>query len=220
MDFSFFSFHFSLSIEVEVTPQYFYPKLKNMTQHPNFGLSHQECERLRNGDQRLQTKIFDKYAFSFVRLTKDKWGVSVEDAEDIVSSAFAKLFCKMQSIDFQAENLSGYVFKIIERQSWEYVEKQKKNIIESKDILPDMIEKETDNGFLEQLNRAFNRLGDKCQKLLAGFYWDEKDHKDIALELGITEEASRQRKRECLKKLRTIMRNENGGNEAVNSLSV
>ena len=191
-----------------------------MTHHPNFCLSHQECERLRNGDQRLQTKIFDKYAFSFVRLTKDKWGVSVEDAEDIVSSAFAKLFCKMQSIDFQVENLSGYVFKIIERQSWEYVEKQKKNIIESKDILPDMIEKETDNGFLEQLNRAFNRLGDKCQKLLAGFYWDEKDHKDIALELGITEEASRQRKRECMKKLRTIMRNENGGNEAVNSLSV
>ena len=214
--FRFFSFHFSLSIP----PQYFYPKLENMTHHPNFGLSHQECERLRNGDQRLQTKIFDKYAFSFVRLTKDKWGVSVEDAEDIVSSAFAKLFCKMQSVDFQVENLSGYVFKIIERQSWEYVEKQKKNIIESKDILPDMIEKETDNGFLEQLNRAFNRLGDKCQKLLAGFYWDEKDHKDIALELGITEEASRQRKRECMKKLRTIMRNENGGNEAVNSLSV
>lgn len=179
-----------------------------MTHHPTFGLSNQECERLQQGDHRLQSKVFDKYALSFVRLAKDKWGVSVEDAEDIVSSAFAKLFCKMQSVDFQSDNLSGYLYKIIERQCWDCVEKQKRSIVDTKDILPDVIEKETDNAFLEQLNKAFNQLGDKCQKLLAGFYWDDKDHKDIALALGISEEASRQRKRECMKKLREIVRSE------------
>jgi RNA polymerase sigma factor (sigma-70 family) len=177
-----------------------------MAENPNFGLSNQECERLQKGDHRLQSKVFDKHALSFVRMAKDKWGVSVEDAEDIVSSAFAKLFCKMQSVDFQSDNLSGYVYKIIERASWDCVEKQKRSIVETKEILPDIIEHETDNAFLEQLNKAFNRLGDKCQKLLSGFYWDDKDHSEMAEILGISEDASRQRKRECMKKLREIMR--------------
>ncbi len=177
-----------------------------MAQHPNFSLSHEDCQRLQKGDARLQSKVFDKHAFSFVRLAKDKWGVSVEDAEDIVCGAFAKLFSKMQSIDFQSDNLSGYVYKIIERASWECVEKQKRSIVDTKETLPDIIETETDDAFLEQLNKAFNQLGDKCQKLLSGFYWDDKDHKEMALALGISEEASRQRKRECMKKLKEIIR--------------
>ena len=77
--------------------------------------------------------------------------------------------------------------------------------MQTTDTIPEVIDTEPDTDFMHTLNTAFNKLGDKCQKLLGSFYWEDKDHKDIALEWGITEEASRQRKRECMKKLRLLM---------------
>jgi RNA polymerase sigma factor (sigma-70 family) len=179
-----------------------------MTHHPNFGLSDSECGRLQKGDKLLQSKIFGKYMLSFVNLAKSKWGVSVEDAEDIVSGAFSKLFCKMQSGTYESDNMSGYVYRIIERESWKYVEKYKSDIVETKETLPNVLaveEKVPDNPFLEKLDKAFNQLGTKCQQLLKDFYWEDLDHDDIALALGISNDASRQRKRECINKLRQIM---------------
>jgi RNA polymerase sigma factor (sigma-70 family) len=177
-----------------------------MTQNQNFGLSTPDCERLQKGDQRLQTKVFDKYAPSFVQITVSKWGVSLEDAEDIVSSAFATMFCKVLSNQIQPENLDGYVYTIIKHKSWEYAEKKKKEILQSTENLPDVMDDETDDEMLSLINGAFNLLGENCQKLLRAFYWDKKDHKELASAFQITEEASRQRKRECMKKLREIIK--------------
>jgi RNA polymerase sigma factor (sigma-70 family) len=177
-----------------------------MLNSQNFGLSASDCERLQKGDQRLQTKIFDKYAPNFVQTTVAKWGVSLEDAEDIVSSAFATMFCKVLSNQIQCDNLDGYIYTIIKHKSWEYTEKKKKEILQTTETLPDMIEEEPDNELLSLIHSAFSLLGENCQKLLQAFYWDKKDHKELALTWQITEDASRQRKRECMKKLRDIIK--------------
>jgi RNA polymerase sigma factor (sigma-70 family) len=177
-----------------------------MIQQQNFGLSEQDCERLQRNDQRLQTKIFDKYAPNFVKLAVKKWGVSVEDAEDIVCGAFATLFRKIVAKQIDYQQLEGYVYTIVKHKCWEYTEKNKKNILETREIVPDIIEEEIDNELIVLIDTAFKLLGDKCQQLLQAFYWDKKDHKELALELNITEEASRQRKRECMKKLKEIIK--------------
>ena len=180
-----------------------------MSESQNFRLSDAEYHRLQQGDQRLQTKVFDKYAPPFVGLSVKKFGLPVEDAEEIVSSAFAKLFCKIAVGAVQPDNLEGYVYTIIRHKCFEKTEEKQRNILETTDFIPDIIEKdsdnEPDNDLMQTLNTAFNRLGEKCQKLLGGFYWDDKDHKEIAVEFGITEEASRQRKRECMKRLRLFL---------------
>ena len=181
-----------------------------MIQHQNFGLSTLDCEQLQRGDARLQTKVFDKYAVNFVKIAVKKWGMSLEDAEDIVSGAFATLFSKIQFKQIEAEKLEGYVYTIVKHKCWEYTEKNKKNIVENREILPDLIgeeiENELDNELMALMNTAFNLLGDKCQQLLQAFYWDKKDHKELAVQLNITEDASRQRKRECMKKLKEIIK--------------
>ncbi len=177
-----------------------------MIQEQNFGLSEQDCERLQRNDPRLQTKIFDKYAPNFVKMSVKKWGMSVEDAEDIVCGAFATLFRKIVSKDIKWGLLEGYVYTIIKHKCWEYSEKNKKNILETRETLPEIIEEEISDELIGLINAAFNLLGDKCQKVLQAFYWDKKDHKELALELNISEDASRQRKRECMKKLKEILK--------------
>jgi RNA polymerase sigma factor (sigma-70 family) len=177
-----------------------------MIQQQNFGLSEQDCERLQRNDTRLQTKLFDKYALNYVKIAVKKWGVSVEDAEDIVSWAFAKLFSKIVSKEVDCQQLEGYVYTIVKHKCWEYTEKSKKNIVETRENIPELIEEEMDNELLVVIDSAFKLLGDKCQRILQAFYWDKKDHKELALELDISEDASRQRKRECMKKLKEIIR--------------
>lgn len=178
-----------------------------MTDIQNLNLTEEDFQKLRKGDQRLQTAVFDRNAPFFMRLVRSRWGVSIEaDAEDIVSAGFAKFFCKVLEGTVERQNLNGYLYTIIQNKCYAYTQLKSKNIIETKDILPEKIEEETSNDWLPLLNTAFNRLGEKCQKLLNYFYWEEKDHKDIAQEWGITEDASRQRKRECMKKLRELFK--------------
>ena len=111
----------------------------------------------------------------------------------------------MLSGDLQRDNLNGYVYTIVKNKCYQYTEQKKKNIVEIKEFLPEMIEEESNNDLLTMLNAAFNRLGEQCKKLLSGFYWEDKDHKEMAQEMGISEDASRQRKRECMKKLRGLV---------------
>jgi RNA polymerase sigma factor (sigma-70 family) len=184
-------------------------QLYNMTETQNFSLSTEDYKRLRQGDQRLQTKLFDRYAPQYVANARSKYSIGVEDAEEIVSSAFAKLFYKVLLGEVELDNLQGYVYTIVKHKCYERTEQLKRNIVETREIVPETLENvsesEMDNELMHTLNTAFMRLGERCQKLLSGFYWEEKDHKDIAAEWGISEDASRQRKRECMKKLRQLL---------------
>jgi RNA polymerase sigma factor (sigma-70 family) len=179
-----------------------------MLNEQNFGLSTSECESLQGGNQLLQTLVFDKYAPSFVETAVKKWGMSPEDAEEIVSSAFAKMFCNLTAHQIKAEKLDGYVYTIVMHKSWEYSEKKKKEILQSVAILPNVaaVEEESNNYLTQLLNSGFNLLGEKCQKLLNSFYFEKKNHKEIALELGISEDASKSRKKECIKELKAIIK--------------
>lgn len=174
-----------------------------MANQPNFNLSAEDIERLQRGDSRLQSKVFDKQALSYHRLAKNKWRISDEDAEEIVSEAFAKFFCRIQEADFKVDNCSGFVYVTLERLAWKVLERQNKNAAIGTDVFS--IAKQNDNPFLESLNTALNLLGKKCQQLINDFYFDDKPHKEIAAELSISEEASRQRLRECMKKLKVLV---------------
>jgi RNA polymerase sigma factor (sigma-70 family) len=172
-----------------------------MAADPNFGLSEKEFKRLQQGDTRLQLKIFDTNAASFVKIAKDKWGVSTEVAEEFVSTAFAKLFMHIQSERVQLLNLRGYVYGGLEFEWLDFFDKQKRTT----HIFPNLTTKDTDNSLLERLNWAFIQLCEKCQKLLSDHYWEGKKYKEIGDELGITEEAARQRKKECIKKMQKTL---------------
>jgi RNA polymerase sigma factor (sigma-70 family) len=179
-----------------------------MLNEQNFGLSASECESLQRGNQRLQTRVFDKYAPSFVEIAIKKWGMSLEDAKDIVSGAFAKMFLNFKDNKIEATKLDGYVYTIVMRKSQEYSKKKEKEILQSVAILPNVVagEEESNNYLKQLLNSGFNLLGEKCQKLLNSYYFDKKSHKEIALELGISEDASKSRKKECIKELKKIIK--------------
>ena len=139
-----------------------------MTEQQNFGLSASDCVRLQAGDARLQTRVFDRFAPNFVKIAIKKWGMSVEDAEDIVSSAFATLFSKLYLGQIASEKLEGYIYTVVKHKCWEYAEKNKKNIIESRETLPELKTENEDNNddLMVLINAAFTHLGTKCQQLL------------------------------------------------------
>ncbi len=176
-----------------------------MHDNQNFGLTDSEFQRLKQGDQRLQTRVFDKYAPQFVQLVRTQFSLSVEDAEEIVSGAFAKLFYKILQDAVALDNLQGYVFTIVKHKSYEKMAQNKRGIVENRAEMPEIADEDDNSEWLNWLNLAFNKLGEGCQKLLSCFYWDGKDHREIAQEYRITEDASRQRKRECMKKLKMIV---------------
>ena len=173
-----------------------------------FELSKQELERLRTGDDRLQLKVFDKYADKFVHLTQTKWKISVEESEEIVSTAFMTFFCDIQKEGHKIINPSGYVYNSVKWQALKQIEKEKNNPIVLPGILPPAIAMPPviiGNYHLDLINIAFNRLKDTYKRILCMYYWKGMKHKEIGDVLGISEDASKSHLSESKKKLRVLM---------------
>ena len=175
----------------------------------NLGLSESDFNQLQTQLQEGNELLFEKFFYGFfgknLNLLKRKYQAEHEDAYDCVMWAMLRMRQLLIENKVTFGNLENYFSRMAVTR---YIKSQSRKKEFATDNLPDLqvgedhfVEKE----MLSILNKAWARLGDPCQELLKGFYYDKIELKQLSDMLGDTSAANtRKRKERCLKKLRKL----------------
>ena len=100
-------------------------------------------------------------------------------------------------------NLESYVIRMAVNHYLKIQERNREYATETIPENPSMNEELLDTETLDILDRAWQKLGDKCQELLKGFYYDKTELKKLTALMGDSSEANTRKKKErCLLELR------------------
>lgn len=175
----------------------------------NFGLTQTQFEdltlRLQQGDESLFETLFLTHYKSCLNILVRKYRAPHEEAYDAVMWAMLRMRQLVLENKVAYGNLESYVTRMAVN---DYLKKQERNREFPTDILPEGIQNEedwTDADSLNILDRAWEKIGEKCQVLLKGFYYDKTELKQLTTLLGDSSEANTRKKKErCLIELRSL----------------
>lgn len=134
---------------------------------------------------------------------------SIDDAQDIFQEAVTAAWYNYRNnnLDFKNEKFEGYTF-IIAKNKWiDVLRKNKKTNSFDLSIVPDNEEEydeEKTTIQIEKLNNAFKQLGKKCQTILNLFYYKKESLKNIANQIGQSEDVIKTLKHRCMQNLRNL----------------
>lgn len=135
-----------------------------------------------------------------------------EDAEDIFQETLIALITKVRNDHFQlSSKLSSYIYAI-SKNMWLYKLRGHKHgsfvptdgyeSIADNDQIP---EKEIFEEKHSLIARVFEQISIECQKILKGFYFEEKPLKDIGSQMNYTEGSIRVKKSRCMDSLKKLV---------------
>jgi RNA polymerase sigma-70 factor (ECF subfamily) len=155
-------------------------------------------DRARKGDQQSIYRLYKMYV-------RAMYNVSIRivtnqlDAEDILQESFASAFCNLGAYKGEA-TFGAWLKQIVINKSINHVKKQKiwfadtEQLFETKDI-PDEDELSGDAMFTkispEMIHEAIKTLPAKAKMVLTLYLLEERQHKEIARMLDISESTSK-----------------------------
>ena len=149
-------------------------------------------KRCINGDQKAQQVLFDRFAPKMlavcIRYAKD-----VVQAEDVLQSAFIKVFTKLDS--FNGGSLEGWIRRIMVNTALDEIRKNKKR---TQNVTIDAVEfKVESNNFIveelqaEDLMKIISCMPEGYKVVFNMFAIEGYSHKEIAEQLEISENTSK-----------------------------
>lgn len=133
---------------------------------------------------------------------------SVEDAEDITSEIFIKIYSKIDSYDESKASLSTWIYsmtsnRVIDyyRTNHVYSEIPEDLSDEKSTIEEDVLNKET----LEQLAKALESLPEELTDIIVLRYYKGLTLQEVAVKMGLSYGVTKLRHREALGKLREML---------------
>lgn len=179
-------------------------------------------------DQEILTRLLDggkrfEQIVSYLNLTHSgmigemqaKVGLSRENAMDAYTDAILKLIRQVRDGKFRGESkLSTYFYKIfyftavdISRKKTTHEMEIDLNSLSQRETL--VFEALSSKQHLEDLNLKMQMLGKECKSILIDWAYGHYSMKEIALRNTLkNEESARSMKYKCLKKLKSLMRNQ------------
>ena len=155
---------------------------------PEFELI-QRCLR---GDASAQFGLYDRYVSAMYN-TALRIVVQASEAEDVLQESFTKVFQRLHS--FRREStLGAWIKRIVVNTALNHLRDQKKFQFVP---LEPWVEQTPDTGEIPEtwdaalLQEAIKRLPDGCRVVFTLFLVENMSHKDIALDLGISESTSK-----------------------------
>ncbi len=148
-----------------------------------------------------------------------KYGVSPDDAADVMQDVFVLLFRNLNSIR-DPDKLASWLITTAQRESWRWKNRQNRfgsrtaGDSEKEDVLlsiPDEKEGPEEMALRMEaqhaVRQAVERLDDRCRKLLRLLFYEHPRpaYKEISRLLGIPTGAIGPTRARCLKKLKEIM---------------
>lgn len=139
---------------------------------------------------------------------------SVEQAKDIYQEAFIAMWRNIRLDKFYPENesaLAGYLYQIAKNKWLDHLRsnqhKKRTPLSNFSNRLPEETEEEADNGYIDDVVKQFEQLGENCREVLTRFYYKKESMKTIAKLFDWTEATARNNKYRCLQRLRELLKN-------------
>ena len=163
---------------------------------------------IKNGDERIITKIYETYRNDFIRYAKSSFSYDSETAEDIFQElmiAFVQNIYRGSLVELQV-SLKTYLFNIGKKKmiTLKNRENKRPDVEENYQMKVELTTYNPETTELqEQVKRIVRTMDEKCQEILALYYWKGFAMEAIANEMGYKDDQNaRNRKSKCLKLLR------------------
>ncbi len=161
--------------------------------------------QLQQGNELLFEKLFINFFKRNLEILKRKYQAEQEDAYDCVMWAMLRMRQMLIENKVTYGNLDNYFTRIAVTR---YIKSQTRKKEFATETVPELgigEDQFVDQETLDILNKAWNRLGEKCRELLKGFYYDKIELKQLTELLHDSSPANtRKRKERCLKKLQQL----------------
>lgn len=165
---------------------------------------------LKKEDERTVRKLYDENKKGFL-IFANRYNLNSEDVLDIYQDAVIALIenAKKGKIDALQSSISTYLFGIGKFMIFQKLKKEKKTF--SKDDFSNLeyvdedYNEEENNIQIILLQKALNKIGGQCKKVLQLFYYEEKNLDEIQEELGYSsKDVLKSQKSRCLKQLKDL----------------
>jgi RNA polymerase sigma factor (sigma-70 family) len=168
-------------------------------------------KHIKSGDKTALEAVYTRFRKEFLLYTT-RFPVSDEDALDIYQDAVVVLYENIISgkLNTLSSSLKTYLFSIGKYQLYNRLKLK----IATEDIanFEFILKEEKQEEFLmaeeniAKLQRAYNELGEQCQKVLKLFYHDNLTLEDIMVNLNYnSKDVVKSQKSRCLKQLKEIL---------------
>lgn len=166
---------------------------------------------IKSGDPEGIKSLYHQYYKMISEFILNNSG-SKEDAEDIFQETLIALITKVRSSDFQlTSKLSSYIYSI-SRNMWLYrlrkikhgpfILKENQEAVADESLIPELEVFEDKHALIA---KVFDKISVECQKILSGFYFEEKALKDIGVQMNYTEGSIRVKKSRCMDSLKKLV---------------
>ncbi|SDE84832.1 RNA polymerase sigma-70 factor, ECF subfamily [Mucilaginibacter pineti] len=162
-------------------------------------------ELLRSGDSTAYTEIYHRYKFI---LHQHAWNKlrNKEEAQDILQEVFTNLWLKRETIHISS-NLSGYLYSAVRNRILDHFSHNDVKLKYINNLKPDLGEVPTDHRVRENQLKAIieKEIAELPPRMREVFEMSRKQHmtyKEIAAELGTSEETVKKQVSGALKVLR------------------
>ena len=173
---------------------------------------------LQNGQRSVLGEIYLKYKDSFLNFAT-RYPIPVDDVMDIYQDCIIVLYenIKQGKLTELKSSIKTYLFAIGKYKIFAHLKVQAINTpsMEAIDHLEaplHFFEICTEEERLQQLQRAFHKLGPKCREVLQLFYYDGQKIEDIKNKMSYeSKDTVKSQKSRCLKQLKEIVGNHGKG---------
>lgn len=168
-------------------------------------------EQIQSGDQKAIERIYTQFKAEFL-VYSSRFSVSDEDALDIYQDSIIALYENILSgkLTSFTSSLKTYLFAIGKYKIYNSL--KVKVIIEDIDDYEFLLKEESDDEFLlreknvKKLQQAYQTLGDKCQKVVKLFYYENLTIEEIKDRLGYaSKDVVKSQKSRCIKQIRELL---------------
>lgn len=185
--------------------------MKTAIQHKKLIKDEEIIERIKQDDNRIWGYVQTKYFKMLESFVVKNSGTS-DDAWDNFQESMAALFVNVSKENFQLTcAFKTYAYQINRNMWLAELKRQKRRpirIYDDEDIemadvdtSDEVIEKE---GRIKRVEKEIEKLGENCQKMIDLYYRAKKSMKEIAVELGYTnDDNAKSQKAKCIKQLKT-----------------
>lgn len=167
-------------------------------------------ELIRAGDRAGLVRLYDDNRRPIVsHVTRN--GGTPDEAEDVLQESVVIVWEKVRTGDLElTAKLSTFTFAVA-RRLWlrRLAQRRREPSIEvnTDTLADDPIEDPPENeSRIEQMHRAFGRLGEPCRTLLLLYYWEQMTMAEVAAQLGFANaDVAKAKKYQCKELLRRLM---------------
>ena len=148
-------------------------------------------------NKKTEWELFEKYYGKFLSIT-NRYVKNVDEAKDVLQDAFIKLFENLNKFDFKG-SFEGWCKRLIVNHCLDYLRTKKEAFVPFEDgvmFVEEDVDEELAIGFVknipvETIFDCINELSPAYKKIFNMYVLDYFSHKEIAKELGISENTSK-----------------------------